>query len=69
MIETVEALGMAGEIAALEGIDYMSFGLMDLAQSLGHQANLMLNRSGRRWPTPPPVSTRRASWCGKISSP
>jgi 4-hydroxy-2-oxoheptanedioate aldolase len=36
MIETVEALQAAGEIASLHGIDYMSFGLMDLAQSLGH---------------------------------
>jgi 2-keto-3-deoxy-L-rhamnonate aldolase RhmA len=36
MIETKGALATAGEIAALEGVDYMSFGLMDLAQSLGH---------------------------------
>lgn len=36
MIETRGALAAAGEIAALEGIDYMSFGMMDLAQSLGH---------------------------------
>lgn len=36
MIETRGALEAAGEIAALPGIDYMSFGLNDLAQSLGH---------------------------------
>lgn len=36
MIETRGALAAAGEIAALEGVDYMSFGLNDLAQSLGH---------------------------------
>ena len=36
MIETRGALAAAGEIAALPGIDYMSFGLMDLSQSLGH---------------------------------
>jgi 4-hydroxy-2-oxoheptanedioate aldolase len=36
MVETVEALDAAGDIAALDGVDYMSFGLMDLAQALGH---------------------------------
>jgi 4-hydroxy-2-oxoheptanedioate aldolase len=36
MIETRGALAAAGEIAALPGVDYMSFGLADLAQSLGH---------------------------------
>jgi 2-keto-3-deoxy-L-rhamnonate aldolase RhmA len=36
MIETRGALAAAGEIAAVTGIDYMSFGLNDLAQSLGH---------------------------------
>jgi 4-hydroxy-2-oxoheptanedioate aldolase len=39
MIETIGALEAAGEIAALPGIDYMSFGMMDLAQSLGHPGN------------------------------
>ena len=39
MIETVGALEAAGDIAALQGVDYMSFGLMDLAQSLGHPGN------------------------------
>lgn len=39
MIETRGALAAAGEIAALPGIDYMSFGLNDLAQSLGHPGN------------------------------
>ena len=36
MIETRGALAAAGEIAALPGIDYMSFGPNDLAQSLGY---------------------------------
>lgn len=36
MVETRGALEAAGDIAALPGVDYMSFGLMDLAQSLGH---------------------------------
>jgi 4-hydroxy-2-oxoheptanedioate aldolase len=39
MIETRAAFEAAGEIAALPGIDYMSFGLMDFAQSLGHPGN------------------------------
>ena len=39
MIETLGALRAAGEIAALPGIDYMSFGLNDLSQSLGHPGN------------------------------
>jgi 4-hydroxy-2-oxoheptanedioate aldolase len=39
MIETVGALEAAGDIAALAGIDYLSFGMMDLAQSLGHPGN------------------------------
>lgn len=36
MIESEGALRQAGEIAALEGVDYMSFGMNDLAQALGH---------------------------------
>ncbi len=36
MIESRGALDAAGDIARLEGIDYMSFGMNDLAQSLGH---------------------------------
>jgi 4-hydroxy-2-oxoheptanedioate aldolase len=39
MIETREALDAAHEIAAVEGVDYLSFGMMDLAQSLGHPGN------------------------------
>lgn len=39
MIETRGALDAAGAIAALPGVDYMSFGLADLAQSLGHPGN------------------------------
>lgn len=39
MIETRGALAAAGEIAALPGVDYMSYGMMDLAQSLGHPGN------------------------------
>jgi 4-hydroxy-2-oxoheptanedioate aldolase len=36
MIESLGALEAAGEIAALPGVDYMNFGLHDLAQALGH---------------------------------
>lgn len=39
MIETVNALERAGDIAALPGVDFMSFGMIDLAQSLGHPGN------------------------------
>ncbi len=36
MIESTEGLAHAGDIARVPGIDYLSFGLLDLAQSLGH---------------------------------
>lgn len=36
MIESMEGLGAVREIAALPGVDYFSFGLNDLAQSLGY---------------------------------
>lgn len=36
MIETEGGLAAAGEIAALDGVDYVSFGVNDLAQALGH---------------------------------
>lgn len=36
MIESAGALAAAGEIAALPEVDYLSFGMMDLAQALGH---------------------------------
>lgn len=36
MIETVGGLEIAGELAAIEGVDYLSFGLFDLSQALGH---------------------------------
>jgi len=36
MIETVEALRLADQIARVPGVDYLNFGLLDLAQSLGH---------------------------------
>ena len=31
-----KGLAIAGELAALPGVDYLSFGMLDLAQSLGH---------------------------------
>jgi 2-keto-3-deoxy-L-rhamnonate aldolase RhmA len=40
MIETKGALEAAHEIAALEGVDYMSFGMVDLSQALGHPGDL-----------------------------
>jgi 4-hydroxy-2-oxoheptanedioate aldolase len=36
MIESRAGLALAGELAALPGVDYLSFGMLDLAQSLGH---------------------------------
>ena len=36
MIESHAGLQIAGDLAALPGVDYLSFGMMDLAQSLGH---------------------------------
>ena len=36
MIESVAGLEAADRIAKLPGVDYVSFGLLDLAQSLGH---------------------------------
>ena len=36
MIESVSGLAAAHEIAALPGVDYLSFGLNDLAQALGY---------------------------------
>ena len=39
MIESREALAAAAELAALDGVDYLNFGRMDLAQSLGLAGN------------------------------
>ena len=36
MIESRRGVDIAGELAAVQGVDYLSFGLLDLAQSLGH---------------------------------
>ena len=36
MIESGRGIEAAGALAALEGVDYLSFGMMDLSQSLGH---------------------------------
>ena len=36
MIESRAGIAIAGELAALPGVDYLSFGMLDLAQSLGH---------------------------------
>jgi len=36
MIESRAGLQVAGDLAALPGVDYLSFGMLDLAQSLGH---------------------------------
>jgi len=36
MIESADGLAHAHEIAQVPGVDYLSFGLLDLAQSLGH---------------------------------
>ena len=36
MIESKAGLDVAGELARVPGVDYLSFGMLDLAQSLGH---------------------------------
>ena len=39
MIESRAGVDLAGSLAAVPGVDYLSFGMMDLAQSLGHPGN------------------------------
>jgi 2-keto-3-deoxy-L-rhamnonate aldolase RhmA len=39
MIESEAGLNCVDELAALDGVDYLSFGMMDLSQSLGHAGN------------------------------
>ena len=39
MIESREGAEAAGTLASVEGVDYLSFGMMDLAQSMGHPGN------------------------------
>jgi len=39
MIESRAGVDLAGALAAVPGVDYLSFGMMDLAQSLGHPGN------------------------------
>jgi 4-hydroxy-2-oxoheptanedioate aldolase len=39
MIESRAGLDVAGDVAELDGVDYLSFGLFDLAQSLGRPGN------------------------------
>ena len=39
MIENRAGIAAAHDLAAVDGVDYLSFGLMDLAQSLGRSGN------------------------------
>lgn len=39
MIESGKGIEIAGDLAALPGVDYLSFGMQDLAQSLGYPGN------------------------------
>lgn len=39
MIESRAGIDAAHELAGVDGVDYLSFGMMDLAQSLGHSGN------------------------------
>ena len=39
MIESSAGLALADQIAKVPGVDYLSFGMLDLAQSLGHPGN------------------------------
>jgi 4-hydroxy-2-oxoheptanedioate aldolase len=36
MIESAAGVALAGDLARVPGVDYLSFGMLDLAQSLGH---------------------------------
>jgi 4-hydroxy-2-oxoheptanedioate aldolase len=56
MIETVPGLERAHEIAAVPGVDYLSFGMLDLSQSLGHPGN----------PAHPDVKARVADCIARI---
>ncbi len=56
MIESQAALDVIDDLAAVPGVDYLSFGLMDLAQSLGHPGN----------PGHPEVKTAVVEATGKI---
>ncbi len=58
MIESGAGVAAAGDLAAVEGVDYMSFGMMDLAQSLGHPGN----------PGHPDVKQAVADATGKIAA-
>jgi 4-hydroxy-2-oxoheptanedioate aldolase len=62
MIESRQGIEAAGALAAVDGVDYLSFGMMDLAQSLGHpgdpnhpgvtaavqEASAMIRAAGKR---------------------
>jgi len=62
MIESTTGLQLADHIATIPGVDYLSFGLLDLAQSLGHpgeathpdvkravaDCTLRINKAGKR---------------------
>jgi 4-hydroxy-2-oxoheptanedioate aldolase len=39
MIESRAGIDAAAALASVEGVDYLSFGMMDLSQSLGHPGN------------------------------
>jgi 2-keto-3-deoxy-L-rhamnonate aldolase RhmA len=56
MIETVTGLAQAHTIAAVPGVDYLSFGMLDLSQSLGHPGD----------PAHPDVKTQVADAIARI---
>jgi 2-keto-3-deoxy-L-rhamnonate aldolase RhmA len=58
MIESRKGLDIAGDLAALPDVDYLSFGMLDLAQSLGHPGN----------PEHPSVKTAVADASARIRS-
>ena len=56
MIESLRGLDVAADVAALARVDYLSFGMLDLAQSLGHPGD----------PAHPEVKTAVASCIERI---
>lgn len=58
MVESRAGLEAAHELAAVAGVDYLSFGMMDLAQSLGHSGN----------PGHPDVKRAVDDACGRINA-
>ena len=67
MIESQRGIDIAREVAALPGVDYLSFGMLDLAQSLGHPGNSAHPEVKAAAAGASTASTARASRCARTS--